>query len=390
VAVLFGKYLPRYGIHSDIVAGKTPEHYGDVIWGGGETCLCDTSGGQAQKYVKAFLHGIKQLVFADKHRYQAIQVRDLPISSSLALLVARFKGLKFFYWMSYPVTEGQINRAKRRGLSSGVIKFIFPWVRGHIGHFLLYHVVLRYADHVFVQSERMRADVAKMGIALEKVTPVPMGVDIEVVQPEFIRPADDQRLHGKRAMIYLGSLDRPRHIEHLFRMLRIVQQQIPNAVLVLVGDTKDEIHRHWLQEQAEKEGVNDAVIWTGWLSMQEGWRYVRACEIGLSPIPRGTLLDCSSPTKVAEYLTLGIPIVANDSPDQEQIIKNGGGGFCVPYTPENFADAAIALLSSSLEQRSHMAQSGRAHIACNRSYEAISRQVALVLNSQFPSKVCSQ
>ncbi len=329
------------------------------------------------------MHGIRQLVLADKHHYHAIQVRDLPISAAFALMVARLKGLKFFYWMSYPVTEGQIYRALNRGLSSGLLKFIFPWLRGHLGRFLLYHIVLRHADHVFVQSERMRADVARMGIALNQMTPVPMGVDIEVVQPELVRPIEDERLHGKRAMIYLGSLDRPRHIEHLFKMLRIVKMKIPNVVLVLVGDTKDEMHRHWLQEQAIEEGVNDAVIWTGWLSMPEGWQYVRACEIGLSPIPRGTLLDCSSPTKVAEYLTLGIPIVANDSPDQELIIREGGGGICVPYTPENFAEAAIALLNIPLEQRSHMAQSGRAYIARNRSYEAISRQVAMTFNSQF-------
>jgi glycosyltransferase involved in cell wall biosynthesis len=390
VAALFGKYLPRFGIQSDIVAGKTPEHHGDVIWGGGETCLCDTSGGQAKKYVKTFLHGIKHLLFADKQRYQAIQVRDLPITAFLALVIARFKGLKFFYWMSYPVTEGQINRARQRGLSAGIIKFIFPLMRGHVGHFLLYQLVLRYADHVFVQSERMRADVAIMGVAMDKMTPVPMGVDTEAVQPELIQPADDQRIHGKRAMIYLGSLDRPRHIELLFRMLGIVQQQIPNALLVLVGDTKDEMHRCWLQDQAKKDGVSEAIIWTGWQPMQEGWRYVRACEVGLSPIPRGTLLDCSSPTKVAEYLTLGIPIVANDSPDQELIIREGGGGYCVPYSPENFAEAVIALLSSTLEQRSSMAQRGRAYIERNRSYEAIARQVALTFNSQFQTQADSR
>jgi hypothetical protein len=29
--------------------------------------------------------------------------------------VARAKGLPFFYWLSYPQSEGQIDRARQRG-----------------------------------------------------------------------------------------------------------------------------------------------------------------------------------------------------------------------------------------------------------------------------------
>ncbi|MCC6145798.1 MAG: glycosyltransferase family 4 protein [Candidatus Hydrogenedentes bacterium] len=380
VAVLFGKYLPRLGIHSDLVAGRTPGE-AEQPWGGGEAILADISGGQAKKHVRTFLHYWRALRRLDPARYDAIQVRDLPLPAALALWTARRHGLPFYYWMSYPMPEGQIALARERGLSAGLMKFLFPWVRGRVGRFLLYRLVLPRADHVFVQSERMKADMVARGIPAEKMTPVPMGVDLEAIEAEPVAPADDPRLAGRRVLVYLGTLDRPRRIEVLFDMLARVRREEPAALLVLAGDTHDDVHRAWLQEQARRAGVAEHVVWTGWLPMREGWRYVRAAEVGLSPIPRGPLLDVGSPTKVPEYLALGVPVVCNDNPDQQAIVEASGAGRCVPYTAEVFARAVVELLRLSAEKRQAMAREGARLIAEQRSYERLAELVSRTYRS---------
>lgn len=376
VHVLFGKVLPQHGIRSDIVAGKTPGTAQTGVWGGGEAYLCDVSGGSAKKRIKTLLHGIKHLLRADAMRYQAIQVRDMPLLAAIGLLVARFKGLKFFYWMSYPIPDGQILLARERGLSAGLMKFLFPWISGRVGHFLLYRVVLPKADHAFVQSDQMKADLVKRGIRPERMTPVPMGVDVETLQNLDISPVDHRRLAGKRVLVYLGTLDRPRRIETLFEMLAIVKHQFPNVLLLLVGDTHEEMHQHWLEMKANEAEVGDHLLWTGWLPMDEGWRYVRAAELGLSPIPRGYLLDIASPTKVPEYLALGVPVVCNDNPDQEQVIKQSGAGMCVPYVAGNFASAVIRMLRLDKNERNEMGIKGKNYVNHYRDYRIIGDNVA--------------
>ncbi|MDP2031011.1 MAG: glycosyltransferase [Thiobacillus sp.] len=376
VAVLFGKYLPRHGVLSDIVTGGTPGQTGSVEWGGGETLLCDISGGQAKKHIKTLLHGIKHLFAADRLRYQAIQVRDMPVLAAFGLLAARFKGLPFYYWMSFPMPEGQIMLARERGLSAGLMKFLFPWVSGRVGRVLLYHVVLPHADHIFVQSERMLEDMASRGIASAKMTPVPMGVDIEDIQLDGLRPTADPRLAGRRVLVYLGIQDRPRRIELMFEMLALVKKKVPDVLLVLVGDTEDKVHRSWLRQQSIAAGVSDNLLWTGWLPIKEGWRYVMAAEVGLSPFPRGFLLDSASPTKVPEYLALGIPVVCNDNPDQERVIGDSGAGLCVPYTAERFADAVMSILESDDGQRKAMRDGGRLHVLHHRDYRMLGEKLA--------------
>ncbi|WP_350150051.1 glycosyltransferase [Nitrosomonas sp.] len=374
--VLFGKILPKYGIHSDIVAGKTEGNVETASWGGGETYLCDVSGGSARIHINTFLHGIRHMLKADRKRYQAIQVRDMPLLAAIGLLVARFKGLKFFYWMSFPISEGLIVLARERGLSSGLIKFLFPWVKGQIGYFLLYRLVLPRADHVFVQSDQMKEALVKRGFHPGRMTPVPMGVDMETLQSINIPPVDDVRLVNRRVLVYLGTLDRPRRIEILFEMIAIVKRQFSDVLLILVGDANEETHRCWLKMKASEAGIEDNLLWTGWLPMYEGWRYVRTAAVGLSPIPRGYLLDVSSPTKVLEYLALGIPVVCNDNPDQERVIRESEAGICVLYSAEDFANAVIRMLCLDKNARDEMGIRGKEYVAHHRDYRLIGDNVA--------------
>jgi glycosyltransferase involved in cell wall biosynthesis len=376
VATLFGKFLPRFGVSSDLVAERAPGVAGEVSWGGGEALLVSSRGSRLRRYVENLAHYALTLLRANRARYQAIQVRDMPSVALLGLLAARLKRLPFFYWMSFPAPEGQIYLARERGLSAGLMRFLFPLLwRGWMHLFLLYRIVLPRADHVFVQSDRMREDLVGKGIERQKLTPVVMGVDLEVSVPEAIPPADDARLKGKRVLIYLGTLARGRRIEVLFDMLKILRQQFPDVLLVLVGEADDEADEKRLRKLADDAGVAEATVWTGWLPTGEAWRYVRAAEVGLAPVPRGSMLDCGSPTKVLEYLALGVPVVANDNPDQERVLREGGGGLCVPLTAHAFARAVSRLLVDEPLRRA-MASSGQSYVRASRGYQTLAKLVA--------------
>lgn len=378
VIALFGKYLPRHGITCDLVteldfsfvsSGKPVP-----TWGAGLAILCKIPKSRAIQYLVKFWHNLRTLISMDASKYDAIQVRDMTVIALFGLLIARIKGIRFFYWLSYPQSEGQIDRAKSRGIKGGM-RFWFPLVQGTFGKWLLYRVILPEADHIFVQSRQMQIDVARYGIPMWKMTAVPMGVDIELAKPAEIKPVEDSRLVGKRVVAYLGTLDRVRQIEILFYALAIVKQQMPNILLVLVGDTEDATHRDWLKQEAARAGVAENVLWTGWLAASQAWRYIRAAEVGLSPIPRGYLLDMSSPTKAVEYMALALPVVVNDNPDQAQVIAESGGGLCVPFLADAFAEGVIQLLGNPpLMQQ--MGIKGGEYVARVRGYDNIASIVA--------------
>lgn len=379
ITVLFGKYLPRFGVYSDLATEASLSQPAST-WPAGQAITCQVPANRAVHYIVKFFHQCKVLLTTNYDDYAAVQVRDMTIVALVALVMCAIKNKPFFYWLSYPQSEGQIQRAKARGMHAGM-RYWFPLLQGGVGKWLLYRVILPKSDHVFVQSNNMLDMLAKQCIAATKMTPVPMGVDIEATQ-ETLLPSQNSALNNKRVIVYLGTLDRVRQIEILFGMLTIVKSEISNVLLVLAGDTEDAEHRAWLKQEAQRLGVAESILWTGWLPMHEAWRYVLAAEVGLSPLPRGYLLDMASPTKAVEYMALGLPVVANDNPDQQQVIAESGAGLCVPMTAEAFANATLTLLND-IELRVNMSTLGKTYVTQHRSYN----QLAAFLAEEYKAHI---
>ena len=375
VTVLFGKYLPRFGVASDLVTDEDPHAGSDSPqWGGGHRLLSRSPKSRAGQYLFKTWHNVRMLVQCNAGRYDAIQVRDMPLTALAALFIARLKGLPFFYWMSFPQSEAQILRAKSRGPRAG-LRYWFPLIQGTLGAWVLYRMVLPRAAHIFVQSQKMLADLTQQRISPARMTVVPMGVDTETAAPDRISPSDDARLAGKRVVVYLGAFDRPRKIEVLLEMVAIVRRTQPDILLILAGDTDDIEHRAWLQSETTRFGIAEAVLYTGWLPAQQAWRYVRAAEVGLSSIPRGIIFDCSSPTKVIEYLALGLPVIVNDSPDQARVVSESAAGLCVNLDAGAFAHALLTLLADG-PRRVQMGNAGQRYVRKARSYSQLAQELA--------------
>ena len=382
VTTLFGQSLPAQGIQTDLVTEGTPQA-AQHAWPAGDLKLCAQQTSKARNHIVKFTHLVREAWRAQPGQHSAIQVRDMPVVAALGLLAARRKGLPFFYWMSYPQSEGQQDRARTRGPSAG-LRYWFPLLQGLVGEWLLYRWVMPRADHVFVQSAEMARYVSAKGIDAGKLTPVPMAVDPALADPAHIPPSDDARLRGREVVVYLGSLDAARQIDVLVEAMARVRAQRPQALLVLAGDADADDQKAHIRQLLAQPQHQGGVLWTGWKPMAEAWRYVRAAAVAVSPVPRGLLLDVSSPTKAVEYLALETPALVNDNPDQQALIEASQAGRCTPYTVADFAHAILEMLAMSPDERARMGHRGRAHVVAHRNYAHLGRELAQVYHRLLP------
>ncbi|TWI65197.1 glycosyltransferase involved in cell wall biosynthesis [Pseudoduganella lurida] len=284
----------------------------------------------------------------------------------LTMLAAKLRGLPFVYWISFPMCEARIFRARERsGLRARIVL-----AKGMIEHWLLYRVVLPGSRHVFVQSDAMGDMVHGKGVPAHKLTAVPMGVDTELLAaPEAapVRSAVPQ-------IAYLGTLDRLRRLDELIDALQLVRLRHPAATLLLIGGAELE-DAQTLVAHAAKLGLQDAVRITGWLPSADAWRLLRGADVAVSYIPRGLVFDVSSPTKILEYLALAIPSVGNDIPDQAWVLRNSNAGWLTTTTVSTLAQALCEILDDPEHARARAAK-GPAFIDATRSYRVLAEQLA--------------
>ncbi|WP_460826823.1 glycosyltransferase, partial [Massilia terrae] len=213
------------------------------------------------------------------------------------------------------------------------------------------------------------------GFARARMTPVPMGVDGARFDRARIAPAADPRLDGRRVVLYLGRVARARRSDFLFDVAERLRAAMPDSLLVIAGAAASSDEMDWMRSELDRRDLAGHVLLTGWLPQEAALGYAVRAEVGLSPIPRGALFDVSSPTKLVEYLALGIPSVANDIPDQRLVIEQSGAGLCVPMAADAFADATLRLLRDR-ELAASLAAGGPGWVRSHRSYAILGKRVA--------------
>ena len=373
VAVMFGKYLPRHQVHCSIVGmpGKA-----DLSEQGFAAVHRPSAKGSRMRQELAYVWLCLRLLLAAKpSNTDVIQVRDMVGIGVLGLLIARLKGIPFAYWMSFLMNEGRIGRARAEIAKGGGVRYRLVLLKGLIEVFLLDKVILPHAQHVFVQSEAMKQLIATRGIAIEKMTAVPMGVDGETL---IVKQIQAQRLPGWEGLPvigYLGTLDRSRELEVVIDALQLVRKQFPTARLLLIGDSPTPSDLDALRAHAAQLGLGQALHITGWLPALQAWPLLAAADLAVSYIPRGPLFDISSPTKSLEYLALAMPCVGNDTPDQVQVLNDSQAGWLTQSSAAALAQAMQEILQDQAGARAR-ASKGPAYIEAQRSYRVLAAALA--------------
>lgn len=342
-------------------------------WQGGQARVFFTGQGGARfqrvrRYLRSFLVDLAIVPAAFRDEFDFIQVKDRFFGGVVGLIMAKITKTPFFFWLSFPYPE-----IYSRRLADGESKYpIVDRVRAAIMKFLLYRVICKCSDHIFVQSDQMKADLEQEGVTATKMTAVPMCISLDRI--DKFKSAYVAKKSDNVVLLYLGTLAKVRKLDFLVRVLRLIQQDKKDVVLQFVGAGNLPEDEQLILNEACKHGIRESVEITGFLPWQDAWQRVLNADVCLSPYFPTPILNSTSPTKLIEYMALEKPVVANDHPDQRQVIEASGAGFCVPWDEQAFSEA-IALLLENPKMAQEMTRKGAAYVRENRSYRAMGEKL---------------
>jgi glycosyltransferase involved in cell wall biosynthesis len=381
---LFGAELPRHGIGSDLV-GQRGAGQADLAWAAGRIHAVGSLRGKLASVASPFWDALGLWRAWRAAPPDCIQVRDKIAGALVGRLAAAVLGVPFVYWMSFPIVEGFEVRRDALGRNRRGPAWAAHALRARLSRLAFYRLVLPGARHVFVQSDAMASSLAAQGVARDRMTAVPMGVDAGLFRRAAVEPARDARLDGRRVIVYLGRIGQARQSDFLLDVVQQLRAGLPAILLVIAGDAASADEMAWMRREIFARDLGGHVLLTGWLPQRRALGYAVRAEVGLSPIPRGALFDVSSPTKLVEYLALGIPSVANDIPDQQLVLEQSGAGLSAPMQAAAFSAAVRALLDDPA-LRGRCAERGPAWVSRHRTYRILGKAVAAAYARILPQQ----
>ena len=378
---VFAEGLAAWGHRIDwlIQAAEPTSTTGEQPFKGGTAYVAATNLGSGRlaslrRHLADLRNDFRVFGLLKRRRYSLVQIKDKYFGALLALIAARLYGVPAFYWLAYPHGEAALYAAR-----NGVARFgLLYRLRGALQRFLLYRIIMPACRHVFVQSEQMRRDVAREGIPFDRMTAVPSSLNLRDLDGAFDTesaadgsPTED----GSPTVVYLGTLLRERQLDFLVRAHALVVAAIPQARLTFVGGGWMPDDEALLRREAQRLGVIDSVTITGWLPMADAWLEVRRAALCVSPYLPVPILKSTSPTKLIEYMALGKPVVANDHPEQADVLEQSGAGIVCGWDEREFAAAIVELLRDPA-RRASMGAAGRRYVAEHRTHWAMVELVA--------------
>lgn len=247
-------------------------------------------------------------------RYDVVQIHNPPDFLVASALLPRLTGAKVIFDVHDLAPE---LLAIRMGTGRGP-KTVERVLR------VVEKAAMSLADVVVTVSEPYRGELLKRGVRPQKIVVVLNALDETLIPSEPAAPERDVF-----RMVYHGTLTWHYGVHLVVDALAAVAERIPHARLEIygdgdaLGDIRTRIDRHGLADRVSLSGRA--------LPQDEVLRRVAGASVGIVsqlPIERN---DSALPTKLLEYVALGVPIVAPAVPairqsftEEEAVFFRGG------------------------------------------------------------------
>lgn len=249
-----------------------------------------------------------------------------PDAVLVALIAAKPRGAKVVF------DAHEFFRAYARGRVPRGLKSL-----ASLAYFFFELIAYRLCDHLITVSEGVADGMAK-AIPLEKITVVANCSGPSV----FLERARAFPIAGYR-VLHLGTASFYHQLREMLEAFLIIREEIPDAEFLQVGLVPNE-ELEWLRSFERNHGLEGSIRYIPRVPFEELAGYIPCADVGLIARRADENANTSISTKLFDYMTFGVPIVATDLMMIRRINRRFKVATLVDTTnPGEIADAVLEL-----------------------------------------------
>lgn len=196
-------------------------------------------------------------------------------------------------------------------------------------------------DHILVVVEEAKNVVASRGVPNEKISIVcntPELTKLEFNNNKHVTGEVGGRIRKSYSVIYTGGIQKGRGIQTVIDAIPAIKKIIPNILFVIVGDG---YATSYFKEMVREKGVDDCVLWTGWIPHEELYSYIHDSKIGVIPHFSNEHVNSTIPNKLFDYMALGLPVLVSNALPLERIVREEKCGLSYESGDESALQQAL-------------------------------------------------
>jgi len=277
------------------------------------------------EYIAFFLLAAFYLSFLHlKKRFDLVHVHNMPNFLVFTALLPRLFGAKVILDMHDPMPE--IYQAH---FNVGPDHWLVRLLR------LEEALSCRFADYLITVTEPMRDLILQRGFD-SRYTEVVMNLpDSRIFDPHRISLKKREDNHKKFNLVYTGLVSHRNGLDTAIEGVNILRKEMPDLCLMIIGNGP---HLPELRSMVERYGLNDNVIFREPVMIDQIPEILSDCEIGISPHQDNAFAKLMFATKVAEYLSLSLPVISARTLTMEYYYKDSALFFFEPGNAEDLAE----------------------------------------------------
>ncbi len=236
---------------------------------------------------------LTQLHFHKK--YDVVHVHSVPDFEVFATLFAKLTGAKVILDIHDIVPELFAGKFKA-GKDSLIFKLLL----------LVEKISMAFADHVIVANHIWFQRLIGRSVSPEKCSVVMNYPDPSI----FNIRKQDSGISDKFVMIYPGTLSIHQGLETAIKAFDLVKNEIPDLEFHIYGKGTDE---EYFINLVHKMKIENRVIFKSMVPIEMLPQLMANADLGVEPKLKRSFGNEAFSTKILEFMTVGIPVIASDT-----------------------------------------------------------------------------
>jgi len=250
-----------------------------------------------------------------RHSIDIIIVRDLPIA-----IAGIWAGKRYNLPVIFDMAEDYV----------ALLRGIWQNAKFKGGNFLLRNpyiaklverYVFRKVDYFLVVVEEAKNVVIAAGVpdkCISIVSNTPELAKFEGGYKLHVTSDVGDRIRGSYSAIYTGGVQKGRGIQTVIEAIPLIIKKIPEFLFVIVGDG---YAVDYFKKLAKEAGVEEYILWVGWVDHEELFAYINDSKVGLIPHFSSEHVNSTIPNKLFDYMALALPVLVSDALPLDRIVR---------------------------------------------------------------------